>query len=356
MCKVAILGDTHFGVRNGSKLFSDFQEKFYNNVFFPYLKENGISTIIQVGDLQDSRKSIHLSGFFESKRFFFDRLAKENITMYTLIGNHDIAYKDTLKVNSSTLLLQEYSNIHIIDSPKTIEVDGKNVCFIPWICRENEEECFNELNSSRSNVCFGHFEISGFSMYKGIVGHGGIDSSLFDRFEYVFSGHYHHRSQKRNIYYVGTPYELTWSDHGDPKGIHIFDLDTQNLDYITNPYKMYNKIFYDDTDEEVVNNLIEELPKMDLADSYVKLIVQKKENVYLYDKFFERLDKEECFEVNVIEDTQDVFTEEMADIDESEDTLTTIYKFVELTPNKEYELDRIKKILSELYTEASVLQ
>jgi len=356
MSKIAILGDTHFAVRSGSLLFSDYFEKFYENVFFPYLKENNITAIIQTGDLFDERKRVNNSGLYEARRFFFDKIQKEDIKMYVLLGNHDVAYKDTLRVNSPSLLLNDYSHINIIDSPLTIEVEGKNICFIPWICKENEEQCLNELRTSRSNVCIGHFEISGFAMYKGIVGHGGMDSSLFDRFEYVFSGHYHHRSTKRNIHYVGTPYELTWSDYGDPKGFHIFDLDSQKLDFIKNPYKMFNKIYYDDTEEDQVNNFMGSFHKMDLRNSYAKLVVKNKNNVYLFDKFLEQLEKEEPFDLAIIEDVQDVFTEEMIDIDESEDTLTTIYKFVDISTNKDYDPERVKKILSDLYSEAISIQ
>jgi DNA repair exonuclease SbcCD nuclease subunit len=356
MSKIVILGDTHFSYKSGSRLFSDYFEKFYTNVFFPYLKENDITTVIQTGDLNDERRAVNNVGIFEARRYFFDKLSEENITMYVPLGNHDIAYKDTLKVNSPSLLYKDYTNIHIIDSPRTIEIFEKNVCFIPWICRENEESALNELKNSRSNICVGHFEISGFAMYKGIMSHGGMDSSLFDRFEYVFSGHYHHRSTKRNIHYVGTPYEMTWSDYGDPKGFYVFDLKTQEIEFIKNPYKMYHKIFYDDTDEQGVNNQIEEFTELGLNSTYVKLVIQNKNNVYLYDKFFESLEKQEPFDVNVIEDMQDVFTEELIEIDESEDTLTTIYKFVDIANNDEFDNNRVKKILGELYSEAMAIK
>ena len=45
--KVAIITDQHFGCRKNSKLFHDYFLKFYNDIFFPYLEENGIKTLIQ---------------------------------------------------------------------------------------------------------------------------------------------------------------------------------------------------------------------------------------------------------------------------------------------------------------------
>ena len=49
--KIALLGDTHFGVRNDARHFHEYYEKFYSEVFFPYLEEHGINTIIQLTSL-----------------------------------------------------------------------------------------------------------------------------------------------------------------------------------------------------------------------------------------------------------------------------------------------------------------
>ena len=48
--KVAIITDTHYGARKNSKLFHDYFEKFYNEIFFPKLEEEGITTVIHMGD------------------------------------------------------------------------------------------------------------------------------------------------------------------------------------------------------------------------------------------------------------------------------------------------------------------
>ena len=36
--KIALLNDTHFGARNDSNIFDEYFYKFYDNIFFPYLK------------------------------------------------------------------------------------------------------------------------------------------------------------------------------------------------------------------------------------------------------------------------------------------------------------------------------
>ena len=61
MTKVAVITDTHFGARKGSKLFHDYFEKFYRDVFFPTLKKEGIDTVIHLGDAFDSRRGIEFN-------------------------------------------------------------------------------------------------------------------------------------------------------------------------------------------------------------------------------------------------------------------------------------------------------
>ena len=57
--KIALLNDTHFGARNDSPAFLDYFMRFYNEIFFPYLKDNNIKTLIHLGDVVDRRKFIN---------------------------------------------------------------------------------------------------------------------------------------------------------------------------------------------------------------------------------------------------------------------------------------------------------
>ena len=121
---MCILGDCHFGMRGDSIIFHKHYEKFYDTVFFPYLKENNIDTIFQMGDLFDRRKFINFNSLFLCRKYFFNRLKENNITFYSILGNHDITYRNTLEINSSQLLLNEYDNITIYDEFVTKEFDG----------------------------------------------------------------------------------------------------------------------------------------------------------------------------------------------------------------------------------------
>lgn len=356
--KIAILGDSHFLVRSGSKSFNEYFDKFYTKVFFPYLLNNNIKTVVQMGDIFDNRKQAHLQGLSECKKYFFDKLEEYDIELYTIVGNHDSFYRDTISVNSQNLLLKEYSNIISIENPQYLQLGpNANALFLPWICKDNYEESMKKIEESSSDICFGHLELRDFAMYKGFICDEGMDWKLFERFEFVFSGHYHHRSHRGNIYYLGTPYELTWQDDSDPKGFHIFDFETRNLDFIQNPYKMFNKLFYDDLlNEDVVKDQIENSKLEPYSGSYIKVIVKNKENPYLFDLFIDALYKINPIDLVIIEDMADVLNEEINDIDETEDTLTILSRYIDNVKTKDLDSNKLKNMLSSLYNEAMSLE
>ena len=98
--KIAILNDTHFGVRNDSPAFMKYQNKFYNEIFFPYLKEHNIGTLVHLGDVVDRRKFINHNTAHNFKKVFWDKLDDMVIDTHVIIGNHDTYYKNTNEVNA----------------------------------------------------------------------------------------------------------------------------------------------------------------------------------------------------------------------------------------------------------------
>lgn len=351
--KVCILGDCHFLVRNGSKSFNNYFEQFYSNIFFPYLINNNIKTVLQLGDIMDNRKNAHLQGLSECKKYFFDKFDEYDIQLITLVGNHDSFYRDNIEVNSQNLLIKEYNNVTIIDSPKQIELNDVPLTILPWICKDNYDDCFNLINESKSDICLGHLELRDFAMHKGILCDEGMSPDLFDKFEFVMTGHYHHRSNRGNIYYVGTPYELTWHDDSDPKGFHIFDLESRELEFVQNPYKMFNKLYYDDLlSADTLTEDIENCKLEQYSNSYIKVVVKNKENPYLFDLFLDSLYKINPIDLVIIEDLPDVLNEEINDIDETEDTLTILSKYIDNIKTKELDSNKLKSVLNNLYNEA----
>ena len=166
--KIAIITDQHFGARKNSKLFHDYFLKFYNDVFFPALEAEGITTIIDMGDTFDSRKGVDFSALTWAKDNYFDRLKDMGITVHTIVGNHTAYYKNTNEVNAVDLLLREYDNIKVYSEVSSIMVGGCNILLVPWINKENEEESVALIKKSRASVCMGHLELNGFRATPGL--------------------------------------------------------------------------------------------------------------------------------------------------------------------------------------------
>ena len=349
--RICILGDTHFGVRNDSKTFHAFYEKFYNEVFFPELGRRGIRTIIQLGDLFDRRKYINFISLAESRRYFFDKCVEQGITVHALIGNHDIFWKESLDVNSPDLLLRDYHNIVLWQKPGTLEIDGIKIDMIPWMCKSNEEEIYEFVKNSSSPLCMGHFELNGFYLSKGVQSHDGIDYKFLSNYNQVYSGHYHTRSSKDNVIYVGTPYELFWSDYKDQKVFGVLDTETMRYDTVSNPLRMFHKINYDDAILK-----IEELSEYDFApyeNAYVKIIVVNKQNPYLFDKLLEEIYKVGPADVTIVEDFIELNEESSEDIvNQAEDTMTILSKFIDGQSLNISDTNKLKTLMRELYVEA----
>ena len=343
--KFAILGDTHFGVRNDSTNFHKYYEKFYSTMFFPYCEENNIRLVFQLGDLFDRRKFINFNSLSECKRYFFDELEARGIQLITLLGNHDIYWKESLKVSSSGLILGEYENILLIDSPFTYTIDGTTIDMIPWICKENEKEVFEFIDGSKSDLCFGHFEIAGFPMYRGMTAEEGLSHDMFAKYERVLSGHYHTRSKAENIEYIGTPYEMTWQDAYDPRGFSVFDTQTRELHFVENPFTIHTKLTYDDRGDQVWPT------QVDLKDKYVKVVVVNKTNLYAFDQYITDVYNQDPAEVKIIEDLSEFNEGTVSDQINLEDTMSILDNYIESVQTAE-DKEAIKKVMKELYIEA----
>ena len=350
--KIAIITDTHFGARNDNLNFNDYFFKFYDNVFFPTLKERDITTCIHMGDVVDRRKyiSYRIANDFRSR--FIERVKELNIDLHIVIGNHDTYYKNTNDVNSMNELVGEDSLTSIYSEPQVVEFDDVPIQFIPWINAGNYSKTMEALSKSPAQIAMGHLEVSGFQMYRGQYSENGWDKELFRRFDTVFSGHFHHKSDDGQIYYLGTPYQIFWNDFDDPKGFHIFDTETRELERIINPHTLFKKIYYDDTQENYDSHDVEQY-----KEKYVKLIVVNKKDLYDFDKFVDRLLAADAYEVKIIEDFSDLDASNVSDdiVENTEDTMTLLDRYVDeldITLNK----DRLKNTMRTLYNEAQDLE
>lgn len=334
----------HWLARNASKNFNDFFIQNWNEFYIPLLKKHKVKNIIQLGDMFDDRRKVNTHILDECKQKHFSVMEKEGFQYHVLIGNHDIYWRESLDVNTPSLVLNEYKNISVYSKPTTIEFDGTTIDMIPWICKENEEEVFEFIRKSKSDICAGHFELSGFSMYKGFEAKTGLSQNIFEKFERTWSGHYHTRTTQGNITYVGVPYEMTWQDYNDPKGIHIFDTETRELKFYPTPFTIHEKIEYDDTRDRNFNY-------DHLKGKYVRVIVAEKNDLVKYDAFTARLNSIGCLDIKYIESNQILHKTELDDEIRVDDTLSIGLNYIDKS-DTDLNKDNIKKYFETLFMEA----
>ena len=348
--KIALINDTHAGARGDDPRFNEFFFKFWEGTFFPYLKENNIKHICHLGDVVDRRKFISFVTLNSWRKRFFDVLQTEGINMDVIVGNHDVTYKNTNEINAMHELFDHYTNINVMIEPKDMEYDGLSVAMVPWINSSNYEQVLEFLKTTKSQVVFGHFEIAGFEMDRGNVCHTGMDKSTFDRFDMVLSGHFHHKSTNGSIHYLGNQYEITWADYNDPRGFHVFDTETRELTFVSNPNRMFHKINYDDATTDFA--YWQAFDYSALKDCYVKIVVLNKQNPYLFDNVLDNLYKAGIGDIAIVEDFTDTIIEDDKDlVNQAEDTMTILSKYIDnltLTVDN----DKLKTLMKELYVEA----
>ena len=341
--KVAIITDQHFGARKGASYVNNYFQKFYDDVFFPYLKKHKIDTVINMGDTFDNRRNIDIQSLEWTKVNYFDKLQEMGITVHSVIGNHDIYYKDTNGVNSVDLLLREYSNIIVYSEPTEINIGGLDILLLPWITEENKMQTLEMMDNTKADVIMGHLELNGFVATRGHTMEHGMDTKLFDKFYRVYSGHYHTRSDNGKIYYLGNPYEMFWNDVNDPRGFHLFDTKTIEHTPINNPYRLFYNIYYEDTNYKLFDT-------REYKDKIVKVVVKKKTDQKQFEKFIDKLYNSGIQDLKIIENF--VLTESSDfEVEETENTMGILNRYID---ESEFEGDKtlIKGILQQIYTEA----
>ena len=350
--KVAILNDTHCGVRNSSDIFLDYQEKFYTEVFFPYLKEHSITNILHLGDYYEHRKFINFKALNHNRKVFLEPLRENGITMDIIPGNHDVFYKNTNELCSLKELLGYFtSNVNIIMKPKVIDYDGCKVAVVPWINNSNYAEYTKFIANCDASIMGAHLELQGFDMMKGMPNPHGMGSELFSRFEMVFSGHFHTKSSQNNIHYLGSQMEFTWADVDDPKYFHILDTETREITPVLNPITLFKKVIYDDTKMDYNNYDVSQL-----VDKFVKIIVVSKTDLYAFDKFIDRIQSINTYELKIAETFGEFLGENVSDEEISvEDTTELLDTYVD-SVETDLDKDKIKSLMRGLYVEAQDLE
>ena len=351
--KVAILSDSHAGIRNDNVAFMDMFKNFLDNVFFPEIQKQGIDTIVHLGDLVDRRKYINIQTANRLRKDFLEPIENMGLRLHQILGNHDTYYKNTNAVNSVQELCDE--SVHIYQNATEVVIHETPILFVPWICSDNKEQTMEMIEKSKSTICMGHLELQGFQMFKGSICSHGEDRRLFDKFDCVLSGHFHHRSTDGSINYVGSHGQFTWSDYGDSRGFHILDLQNKDLTFIENPYIMFSKVWYDDS-----SKTMEELLDYDFTQhkgTYVKLIVTSKTNPFWFDKFCESIEKQGILNLQIVDDHLNLNLDEDSEIvNEAESTLDIFMKHIDQVNSPNLNRDKLERVIVDLYNQAITVE
>lgn len=347
MALLACLTDTHIGARKGSKFIQEHFQKFYREVFFPTIEELKVDAVLHLGDAFDSRKSIDFQSLQWAKDEIFEKLKGYDVHM--VVGNHDAYYKNTNDTNSPQLILKDYDNIHTYSTAKEVTIAGENILLLPWICEENKKHSLEMIRKSKARFAMGHLELAGFYSHRGHTFEEDrtiISNDAFKKFDKVFSGHFHTRSDDGHIYYIGNPYEMFWNDVDDPRGFIILDTETGEIQYYNNPHTLFSVIYYEDINYKLFNATRYE-------NKIVKVIVRKKSSQKDFDKFIDKLMAANVYDLKIVENFTITESGEFSVDDIEENTLSLLSRYIDdIEVDGDIDTERIKAIISEVYKEA----
>lgn len=338
--KLAIITDTHFGCRKNSVYFMEEQKRFYTDKFFPYLKKNGIEHVLHLGDFFDNRKTVNFETLRHAKECFMTPIVEAGIMLHMLVGNHDSYYKSNGELTSTKLLFDDLPGVNVYDSLTELEFNDKKFLMVPWIFPIQKDETVAKLKLDTSDVCCGHFEMVGVVFQGSTLSRKGIDTDTFSHYPHVFSGHFHKKSQ----YYVGSPYQMSWSDYDDPKRIIIYD---------TNDGTTEDVYLSDDTYFKIEYPLNEDIDFSKFKDKIVRVLVKKKDNVLEFDKFVENLESFEPQEIDIKEEYLYLNVIEEDELDDDTDTLGVLLSAIDSIEDlQKGEKHIVKEIMKQLYDKA----
>lgn len=271
--KIAVINDIHFGKMSDNEYLMKYYKKSLENVFFKMIEKYDIDYIIDIGDIFDNRTKVNTKTLKEVKKFYFDALIDKQYDV--VLGNHDCYFPNRNDINTPSTTLFEYNNVQIFDKPSEVSIGGTKFLYLPWINKSNAQETVDLIKSTDAKVCFGHLELSGFDYDKFQVAKKGLNPAVFKKFDHVFSGHYHIRSSKGNITYLGSPMQQTWVDQGVDKFFYVFDTETFEMTPVKNPYSIFKKIIYKEDME---------IDADEYKDCFVKMYVDEYESKTALDK------------------------------------------------------------------------
>jgi hypothetical protein len=204
--KAAVFTDIHFGLKSNSLQHNQDCEKFVE-WFISQAKKEGCETCFFLGDYNHHRASINI----HTMQYGLQALEKLNDAfdrVYFIPGNHDLYYRDRRDIHSVEWA-KHLPNVQIVNDWFR---DG-DVVIAPWLVGDD----WKKLKTLKGKYMFGHFELPNFYMNAMVQmpDHGEIQENHLHGFEKVFSGHFHKRQARGNVWYIGNAFPHNYADAGD---------------------------------------------------------------------------------------------------------------------------------------------
>lgn len=283
MKKIALIGDTHFSRKAENPLIKkhikDGQAQFFD-FLISELKSRDINTVLFTGDIHDTRNYVNVEALVTTKRLFQTKMADFDI--HIILGNHDMYFENDYDVTTLELF-EDLPNVTVYRS-NVVKKDflGKNWYLFPWIIQEKEEKVVDFLGKlsgmskdKRDNtILFGHFEMFGVNMEGNNMSTFGLDPNLFmSAAKLTISGHYHGQSHMKKsdseLYYLGSPYPMTFANANQKHGIWIID-ESMQMEFIENTISPSFVDIWDSDNLDDLPNLSNSFVRVFMSSSHTK--------------------------------------------------------------------------------------
>jgi DNA repair exonuclease SbcCD nuclease subunit len=204
--KAAVLTDIHFGLKSNSLQHNTDCINFVD-WFIEKAKEEKCETCLFLGDWNHHRASINLQTLQFGLRSL-EKLSANFDHIYFIPGNHDLYYRDKRDIHSVEWA-KHLPNVTIVND----WFQAGDVVIAPWLVGND----YKKLAKLSGKYLFAHLELPHFYMNAMVTmpDHGEINDDHVGNFEKVFSGHFHKRQARKNIWYIGNAFPHNYADAGD---------------------------------------------------------------------------------------------------------------------------------------------
>ena len=213
--KAAVFTDIHFGMRNNSIQHNEDCIKFID-WFIDNAKKHGCETCFFLGDWNHNRATINVLTLNYSLKAL-EKLNAAFDTVYFIVGNHDLYYRDRRDVQS----VEWAKHLQKIQICNDWMISGDCV-IAPWLIGDD----YKKLQQLQGKYLFGQFELPSFYMNAMVEmpDYGEINRNHLSNFDQVFTGHFHKRQTKGNITYIGNAFPHNYSDvNDDDRGMMVLE-------------------------------------------------------------------------------------------------------------------------------------